>query len=105
MTDIQQDTYTISIAIIQHSDLAITNVVAPTEVESGEPFDISYDVTNSGAEDSCYGHLWDNGTNNVVAGSRWEQTIANGETVTKTYTHTGITAPFSGEIQVGYVKP
>jgi len=105
MTNVSTDTFEFTITVIQHANLQITNPVYPTAVESGEDFDISYQITNTGAEDTCYGEIMNIGLGSVMPGSDWEETIAAGATETKIYTVSGgITENLNAIIEVGYVK-
>jgi len=104
MVDIIQDTHQFTISIIIHADLSITNVVAPTSVESGTPFDITYDVVNNGSTDTCFGHIIDNSDSSTIVGSRWEDSIDAGETKSVIFTHPGITEDLTSTIEVGYIK-
>jgi len=102
MVDVITDTKTVTVEIIQHADCLIQNIVAPSAVESGEPFDISYDCVNNGAQDTCYGQMKSLGT--LIPGSRWDETLGSGAVVTKTVTIPGITDSTTYTIEVGYTK-
>jgi len=105
MTKISTDTHEFTISIIIHGDLEILNPVYPTAVESGEEFNIEYDVKNNGNNDTCYGEIVDLGTSNIMTGSDWQTTINAGSTIHRTYTVSGgITTDLSAKIDVGYVK-
>ena len=101
MVDILTDSKTVTVTIIQHANCVIQNIIAPTAVELGESFDISYDCLNNGATDTCYGQVF-NVT--VIPGSRWDQNIPASGSVTKTTTVTGITGDTTFTIEVGYSK-
>lgn len=102
MTKTVTDTHALTIAIILHGNAKVLNVVAPSEVESGEPFNISYDCKNdSSNNDTLWGHLKEAGT--VIDGTYWEELIAGGSTKTGiTYSHPGITEPTAFTIEVGH---
>ena len=101
MVEIITDSQTITIGIIQHANCVIENLVYPANVESGETFNITYDVKNNGADDTCYGKLY-NAAGNI---DTWQETINAGSTVSKTVTFpSGITDAFSGTLEVGYIK-
>jgi len=101
MVEVITDTKNISISIIQHANCSINNLTYPTEVESGESFDISYDCTNNGATDTCFGKLYDTDTTY----DNWEETIPSGGTVNKVVTfNTGITETLEVVLEVGYIK-
>ena len=99
MVEVITDSKTITITIIQHANCVIENLVYPEYVESGESFDITYDVTNNGETDTCYGKLYD--ANGDI--DTWQETIDTGATVSKTVT-LSITDTFNGTLEVGYVK-
>ena len=66
------------------------------------PFDITYTVKNTGnTNDVLYGHLMVAGQE--LAGSYWSENVAVDGTVTKTYTHPGITAATTIILEVGRV--
>lgn len=101
MTDHITDSETVTITVVAHGnlDVAITN--APTQVFVNEPFDIDYDVTNNGGDDMCYGHAKIGGT--VQSGTRWDEAIVAGATVSKTATVTIISIGSNDVvIEVGY---
>ena len=99
MADIITDTKTLTITVIEHGDIQITNVTAPPAVEMGEPFDITYTIVNNGNTDTCYGII------QAFGDSRWDETIDAGATKTKSYTvATGIDDTLNTTIEVGYTK-
>ena len=101
MTDHITDTHTLTISVIQHANLQIQNVQAPTSVEIGDPFNVSYEVINNGATDTCWGHILDGTTE--LTGSRWEDTISSGAIKSVTYSFTnGITEDKTITIETGY---
>jgi hypothetical protein len=101
MADNITDTYNFTITVNTHGNLQISNVVAPAQVWENTPFDITYDATNNGGQDACYGVITD-GTN-PLPGSRWDETIESGATKNCTYTCSGLTSDLNGTIEVGYV--
>lgn len=101
MTDHITDTHELTITIIQHADITITNVIAPSSVEIGEDFDIEYDANNNGATDTCWGHIMKAGTE--LPGSRWEDTVDANDTKHVVYTVSGgISEDSIFTIEVGY---
>lgn len=101
MTQTVTDSYTLNIQIIQHGIAKILNAEAPSKVESGEPFDISYDCKNNSAtNDTLWGHIKDPA--GIINGSEWEEAVAAGATVSKTFNHSGIIVPTEFIIEVGH---
>lgn len=95
------DTHTLNITIILHGTAKILNVVAPSQVESGEEFTIAYDCKNdSPTNDTLWGHIKD--PDEVLTGSEWEEEIIAGETKSKSFTHSGITVDTQFVIEVGH---
>lgn len=71
MADVQTDSQAFTITIKAHADLLISNFSAPTFGWQGESFTVTYDVTNNGGEDTCYGKIMDGATEL----DRWDDTI------------------------------
>jgi len=96
------DSYTMTINIIQHGVAHIVlPVTYPTSVEASTPFAITYTIQNTGTvSDTLYGHLLVGGTE--LTGSAWSQVVAANATVTKTFTHPGITATTAILLEVGH---
>ena len=103
MTDHITDTYDLVITIIQHGNVQISNVVAPSQVYSGEDFIISYDATNNSDADDCWGHIMDTGGGSEIPNSRWEQNLANGGAYHSEVTVPGRDSDLNATIEVGYV--
>ena len=77
-------------------------VTYPTSVEANTPFDITYTVKNTGnTTDILYGRLLVAGTE--LPGSNWSESVAVDATVTKTFTHPGITESTTITLEVGRV--
>ena len=95
------DTYIFTLSVIEHGDAEISNVVVPTEpIYKNEVFDITYDVTNNGANpDTIWGHIKDE-VGNVIPGTYWEETLNHNEEVTKTYPHPGFPTTGSYELTI-----
>jgi len=104
MTDIVTDTYELHIGLVQHGNAQISNVVAPEEVEIGEPFNIEYDVTNEGPTDTIYGHVMRTDNQQVFEGTDWEESIPSGQVVNKVAQMPPISEPLDVTIVVGYRK-
>lgn len=104
MVDIITDSYDFTVEVIQHGDLAISNVIHPTIVEPGETFMVSYDVTNNGATDTCFGKIMSIGPSEEteIAGTRWQETIPAGTTKNFSPTITGRATNLVARIEVGY---
>jgi len=92
MPKVVTDQKEFSISIIQHGNAEILNFSAPTEVESGEEFVIEYDVINNGITDTLYGEIVLD-DQSILEGSIWEEVVPADETVHKSVTVPGITAP------------
>jgi len=103
MTDHITDSATATITVIAHGNLAVEITSAPTQVHVGDPFNIVYDVTNNGGDDDCYGEANVDGVQQ--SGTRWDEGIVAGATVSKTATVT-LTETGSVEvvIEVGYTN-
>jgi hypothetical protein len=95
------DTETVTITVIAHGNLDVTITNYPAQVFVGQAFDVIYDVINNGGDDSAYGRALVDDVEE--AGTRWDETITSGQTVTKTATIT-LTAqgPHEVKIEVGY---
>jgi len=102
MTDHLTDSATVTITVVEHGNVSVTVTDFPTQVFVDEPFDILYDVTNNGGADDAYGQAMLEGT--PIAGSRWDELIAGGATVSKSATVVlTVTGPNDIIIEVGYV--
>lgn len=86
MTDHMTDSETVTINVVAHGDLQITITNAPTQVFVNTPFTITYDVVNNGGDDNAYGMAKVGGVEQ--SGTRWDEMIASGATVSKTATVT-----------------
>jgi len=104
MTDIVTDTKEFTVTIIQHANVIIKNLTTPTSVESGEDFTITYDATNNGATDSCYGRVVDVDSNSEIANSYWTESISTGSTKNCSIVIPGKTTQHNLKIEVGYQK-
>jgi len=105
MAEIMTDSHQFTVTVIQHANLEITNTNIPTNVESGTPFNIEYEVTNNGATDNCYGHIFNATTETIVPGSEWTESIDAGAVVQKSFEISGgITEQLDGIVVVGYVN-
>lgn len=102
MVDYITDTHNLIITIIQHGNLQISNVVAPSEVFENEEFVISYDVTNNGGTDTCWGHIMDTGQQVEIPNSKWQQAIPAGELQHFDTTVPGRSEDLHATIEVGY---
>jgi len=102
MTDIETDTKTFSITIMEHPNVEILNFNAPTVGWIGEDFSVTYDAKNNGGEDTCFGVIIDETTQQEL--DRWEETIVAGGT--KSCTHT-LNISNTGQknliLKVGYI--
>lgn len=86
--------------------ISIQNLVAPTQVEAGVPFVVTYSARNDSATtQTVFGYIWDNNPTNPgqVAGSYWSVDIPASQSHSSSNNFTGITAAFSGEVRVGHV--
>lgn len=96
------DSFTMNIQIIQHGLAKIYNPVAPKQVEKDTPFDITYDCKNEGlAEDTLCGSI-KNEDGSIIPGSEWQEVIAIDATVSKSFTHPGITKNVTLTLEVGH---
>jgi len=98
------DTYALTIDIIAHgfADIVDGSVVFPAAVEANTPFDILYDVKNTGTvQDMLYGHLLDADDNEIV-GSDWTLVVDPDDTITRSFTHPGISGSTTFKIEVGH---
>lgn len=95
MTDHMTDIETVTVTVIAHGNLDVTITNAPSQVHVGDPFDIEYDVTNNGGDDTCYGEA--NVDDVQQSGTRWDESIVAGATVSKTAT---VTLTVAGSIEV-----
>jgi hypothetical protein len=70
-------------------------------VESGVPFNITYEVTNLGESDTAYGYLTKDGVE--VPNTRWTAVINKNTTVPITTILT-ISSNLSAILHIGYVR-
>jgi len=91
------------ISIAQHGKSTIQlPITYPSTVESATPFDITYTCKNTGTiTDTLYAHLLVGGIE--LAGSYWSQSVTVNGTVTKTYTHSGITTTTTIVLETGRI--
>ena len=104
MVDHITDTFDFEIEVIQHGDLVISNINFQTPVESGSPIKFSYDVTNHGGQDTCWGHIVNTNTTpfNEIAGTRWQEIIPSETTKHIEINLPPIASTLHGKIEVGY---
>ena len=97
------DSHVMTITVIQHGFAQIVLPVDfPTSVEADTPFDITYTVKNNGnVSDTLYGRLLVEGVE--LTGSYWSEIVDSEATVTKTFTHPGITDDTEITLEVGHV--
>ena len=104
MTEIITATKEFSVQIIEHADLVIQNFNAPTEVESGEEFEVSYDAYNTGASDTCFGRIIDVDTDSEIVNSYWTNSVNHESAHTSVVVIPGSTTQRNLRIEVGYIK-
>ena len=102
--EIITDTFDFVIKLVQHADLKISNVVYPDKSEPGKPIHISYDVTNQGGQDNCYGKIMDDATGYEIQGTRWQKTIGTGIVEKIECDIPPRVNDLHGKIVVGYIK-
>jgi len=104
MVDVVTDSQTFTITILEHGNVTISELNAPSTGWQGEDFVVTYVATNSGGEDTCYGRVYDE-ANPSVDLDRWEETIPNNGTRACTHTiNINTTGVKNLVIQVGYTK-
>jgi len=102
--DVVTDTHEFAILVVEFGAAEIQNVVVPTPpIHVNTPFDISYDVVNTGETDILQGHLKDH-EGLILPGSEWEQEVPAGETLSKVCTHNGfsVSGSYSMTLEVGH---
>ena len=106
MADVITDTYPLHIGLVQHGHAKIYNVVAPEEVEQGDPYNIEYDCKNEGAvTDLIFGHVKNDSDEIIFEGTDWEENIPSGQQVHRIAQMPPINEPMDVTIVVGYRKP
>lgn len=81
------------------ADIADTNY--PSPVQSGVPFDMTYTVINTGAADTLFGGLYENGA--PMEGTFWRESFDAGQIKVKSiFFPNGITVPLDANIRVGH---
>jgi hypothetical protein len=79
----------------------LQSVTYPDVIDDYTPFDITYTVKNTGdAFDKIWGCLISDDLE--VADSRWAKYLSPNKTITKTYSHPGLSKSTVIKIEVGY---
>ena len=65
--------------MVSEGHASIADLKYPSTVKAGEPFDISCNLTNTGAKDTIFIEIYDAGLKKLVPNSRHEETMATGE--------------------------
>ena len=100
LMDHMTDEKKITISIIEHGELLVSDIIYPRKVEKHQLFQIAYDCTNTGETDKCYGQILVN--DNLVGETRWDETIEKGFTRPCIATIQGIGEHTEFIIDVGY---
>lgn len=102
MTNVVDETQSVIIDVVEEEGYAaISNVRAPSSVQPGESFSISYDVTNTGVSDTLFGQLLEGTT--IV--DEWSQIVDPSGTIPVSVSFpSGITTATTFQIKAGHVE-
>lgn len=109
MVEVQDDVKYFSVTVTTppppEGQARIDNIVAPTQVQQGEPFNVTYDCHNDGGADELYGFIFDTDAQAEMPGTRWVETIDGG--AVKNVLHSflnGINTDIHAEIRAGHME-